>query len=501
MREIRFPNWAEALGRLGLSEPQKHSWTVTLKWYLGFCRRNRTGVTVQSAREFVAWAQRENQAQEWQVERWKEAIRWFFRAAQVSPEQKPEGGGQKSEDGARCEGGNNQPLTSDIQHRMERNAERADGAAGTPRPANAEEHSTAIGSGSSFNIQHSTPNCPSPDPPPVGRGAAISQSPPQMQRTMPTWKKDFLTVVRRRHYSYRTEQSYLVWIERFARHFRGVEMRDQGAEQIKGFLDVLALNQRLSASSQRQALNALVFLYREVFGKELGDFSDFRRARAHAHMPVWLTAAEMGRLLAQLEGKWKLMAGVMYGGGLRLMELLRLRVKDLDLSQGIVTVRAGKGDKDRVTILAEASATLLQAHLANIRQLYDADRAAGVAGVWLPDGLSRKYPKAGEEWQWFWVWPDDHLSLDPRSGIQRRHHVSDRTFQEVIKSAAHSARLNKRVTPHVLRHSFATQQLEAGYDIRTVQELLGHKDVATTQIYTHVMKKPGLGVKSPLDRI
>ena len=458
MREIKFPNWVEALRRTEIGESQRQSWSITLKWYLGFCRRNRTSVTVQSAREFVAWVEKEKRGQPWQVEQWKEAIRWFFRAAQ-----QPEGRGLRSEVGERnVQGGNAQ-----------------DSAPNLPR-----------GTGQA-----------SADPSPEVRGPSLRESRPQDERPMPDWKKDFLTVVRRRHYSYRTEQSYLVWLERFARYFKAVNLRQLGAAQIKAFLDVLALNQRLSSSSQRQALNALVFLYREVFGMELGDFSDFRRARAHPHVPVWLTAEEMGRLLAQLEGKWKLMAGVMYGGGLRLMELLRLRVKDLDLSQGIVTIRAGKGDKDRLTILAEASATLLQAHLANIRQLYDADREAGVAGVWLPDGLERKYPKAGEEWQWFWVWPDDELSVDPRGGVQRRHHVSDRTFQVMIKSAAGKARLNKRVTPHVLRHSFATQQLEAGYDIRTVQELLGHKDVATTQIYTHVMKKPGLGVKSPLDRL
>lgn len=457
MREIRFPNWAEVLARTALSENERQSWTITLKWYLGFCRRNRTGVTVQSAREFVVWAEKEKQAQEWQVESWKEAIRWFFRAAQG-------GNGQRSGD----------------------RGQRSKGAAQSVEGGNA---------------HRSAPDSPHPCPAPAGRGSAISESRAQDAKGMPAWKQDFLTVLRRRHYSYRTEQSYLVWITRFARHWRGADLRELGAEQIKGFLDLLALNQRLSASSQRQALNALVFLYREVFGKELGDFSDFRRARAHPHLPVWLTAEEMGRLLAQLEGQWRLMAGVMYGGGLRLMELLRLRVKDLDLSQGILTVRAGKGDKDRLTTLAEVCAKVLQDHLVKIRRLYESDRETGVAGVWLPEGLSRKYPKAGEEWPWFWVWPDDQLSLDPRSGVQRRHHVSDRTFQEVIKSAARVAGLNKRVTPHVLRHSFATHQLESGYDLRTVQELLGHKDVATTQIYTHVLKKPGLGVKSPLDRI
>lgn len=317
----------------------------------------------------------------------------------------------------------------------------------------------------------------------------------------PGWKRSFLTVIRRRHYSYRTEQSYLVWLEQFARFCRTDELEKRGAEDIKAFLDSLALNQRLSASSQRQALNAVVFLLREVLGKDPGDFSDYRRAKTRTHAPVWLTATEMQALLAQLPGQWGLMTRVAFGGGLRLMELLRLRVKDVDLEQEIVTVRAGKGDKDRFVPLAHAAVESLRAHVGEVRKLYEADRREGVAGVWLPEGLERKYPKAGEEWPWFWLWPDAHLSMDPRTHTERRHHISDRLYQIRIKEAARQAGLNKRVTPHVLRHSFASQTLDAGYDIRTVQELLGHKSVETTMIYTHVMRKRGLGVKSPLDSL
>ena len=184
-----------------------------------------------------------------------------------------------------------------------------------------------------------------------------------------------------------------------------------------------------------------------------------------------------------------------------MMELLRLRVKDVDLAQEIITVRGGKGDRDRLVPLAHSAVEGLRGHLERVRGIHEADRSAGAAGVWLPDALARMYPKAGEEWPWFWVWPEAKLSMDPRSGTLRRHHVSDRSFQMAVKVAAQAAGLNKRVTPHVLRHSFATQLLEANYDIRTVQDLLGHKDVSTTQIYTHVLKKPGVGVKSPLDNI
>lgn len=261
------------------------------------------------------------------------------------------------------------------------------------------------------------------------------------------------------------------------------------------------MNERLSASSQRQALNALVFLYREVFGRELGDFSDFRRAKIRTNAPVWLNAKELGSLFDALEEPWRLMARVMFGGGLRLMELLRLRVKDVDLMQEVITIRGGKGDKDRFTALAHVTVEPLRRHLERIRTIYEQDRAGKVGGVWMPDGLERKFPKGGEEWPWFWLWPDDRVSPDPRSTSVRRHHVSDRSFQMAIKVGARKAGLNKRVTPHVLRHSFATHMLESHYDIRTVQELLGHRHVETTQIYTHVMNRPGAGVKSPLDKL
>jgi integron integrase len=214
-----------------------------------------------------------------------------------------------------------------------------------------------------------------------------------------------------------------------------------------------------------------------------------------------LTPNETTRLLEQLPPEHALLARVAFGSGVRLMELLRLRVKDVDLEQEIITVCAGKGGKDRRVPLAHKAVEPVRAQLEKARALYDADRREGVAGVWLPDGVAGKYPKAGTEWPWFWLWPDDHLSVDPRGGARRRHHVPEWEFQRQIKLAAGRARLNKRVTPHVLRHSFASQMLDAGYDLRTVQELLGHKSVETTQIYTHSMRKAGLGVRSPLDNL
>jgi integron integrase len=474
MKEIRFEDWASVLAQSQLSEKQKRSWEITLRWYLNFCRRARVGVTVHSAREFIEWAQQEKQAQAWQVAGWKEAINWFFRAARISVSGSR---GQVSGENHRSPLPNPPPIA----------AQRREGVRSPDKNRTSILRITATEDKS--NIQH-----------PASNEETTPHLTPDTPHLTPSWKSAFLTVVRRRHYSYRTEQSYLVWIQRFARFCRSDDLAARGSDDVKAFLDGLARDERLSASSQRQALNAVVFLLREVYGKELGDFSDYRRAKIRTHAPSWLTFNEVTALLKQLDERWALLTCVAFGGGLRLMELLRLRIKDVDLEQEIITVRAGKGNRDRLTTLAHVVVEPLRAHLAKVRRIHEQDRQAGVARVWLPDGLERKYPKAGEEWPWFWLWPDDHLSVDPRTGIRRRHHVSDRLFQLRIKEAATKARLNKRVTPHVLRHSFASQSLDGGMDIGVLKELLGHKSVETTMIYAHAMRKPGLGVRSPLDR-
>ena len=261
---------------------------------------------------------------------------------------------------------------------------------------------------------------------------------------------------------------------------------------------VAADHQRVSPSTQKQALNALVFLVQEGLSRQLGEIR-FTYARERRRVPTVLSRDECARLFAQLTGTTRLMAELMYGGGLRLMELLRLRVKDLDLARRQLVVRGGKGDKDRATVLPERLAVALHAHLERLRELHAADRKDGLPGVWLPESLARKYQRAGERWEWQWLFPSRETSVDLQSGVRRRHHSVDSTFQNAIRRAASAARTDKRVSPHVLRHSFATHLLEGGTDIRTVQELLGHESVETTQIYTHVMQKPGLGVRSPLD--
>lgn len=313
------------------------------------------------------------------------------------------------------------------------------------------------------------------------------------------WERKMISRIRNLHLQWRTEQTYRQWAWRFARFLGSVPVGSATEDKVREYLTRLATIERVSASTQRQALNAVVFLLREVYGKKLGDFSNFIRARRSLRVPVVLTREECRSLFERLSGTTKLMAELMYGSGLRLMELLRLRIKDVDINRGQIIVRSGKGDKDRVSVLPESLSERLREHIKRLRSLYEEDRGKKAAGVWLPEGLERKFREAGKSWEWQWFFPSRQLSVDPRTGLTRRHHVLDAAFQHAIREAARKAGLNKRVTPHALRHSFATHLLESGSDIRTVQELLGHADISTTQIYLHVIKKPGIGVKSPLD--
>lgn len=314
------------------------------------------------------------------------------------------------------------------------------------------------------------------------------------------WESALIQAIRSRHFLWRTEETYRRWAAQFAAFIAPRTPYAASATEVGAFLDRLALEKRASASSQKQALNALVFLMQEALGLELGELK-FRRATKPPRVPTVLTRDECARLFARLDGTTRLMAELMYGAGLRLMELLRLRVHHLDLSRGQLRVLGGKGDKDRVTVLPERLIPPLRLHLDRLRELFRDDRARGLPGVWLPEGLARKYQRAGETWEWQWLFPSRETSRDPVSGLHRRHHTLDGAFQNAIRRAASAAGIDKRVTPHTLRHSFATHLLEGGTDIRTVQDLLGHQSVETTQIYTHVMQKPGLGVRSPLDAL
>jgi integron integrase len=305
--------------------------------------------------------------------------------------------------------------------------------------------------------------------------------------------------LRSRHYSRRTEQTYCHWVKRYA-HFHKLRHPAEMAEpEINAFLTHLAVKEKVAASTQNQALSALLFLYRHVLGREIGDLGEVIRSRKPKRLPVVMTRDEMKAVLANLSGDKWLMASLMYGAGLRLMECLRLRVQDIDFSRNEILVRDGKGAKDRITMLPESLKAPLQEHLRKVKAIHERDLADGWGRVLLPDALDRKYPNAPTEWRWQWVFPQENRWKNPKTGEEGRHHVHESIIQKAVNAAVKKAGLAKRATCHTFRHSFATQLLESGYDIRTVQELLGHKDVKTTMIYTHVLNRGGKGVKSPVD--
>lgn len=307
------------------------------------------------------------------------------------------------------------------------------------------------------------------------------------------------SAIRRRSYSYRTEQSYVHWIKRFI-HFHDVRHpRDMGEPEVTAFLNSLVADRGAAAATQNQALSSILFLCKEVLGKPLDWLDGLVRSKRPARVPNVLTASEVQRLLSGLDGMKWLMASLLYGAGLRLRECLKLRVKDIDFEYRQIVVRDGKGGRDRVTMLPAAVIEPMKAHLVRVKALHERDLAAGYGEVELPDALARKYPRAAHDYAWKFVFPAYRYSADPRTGVIRRHHVYEDVLIRAVKQAVRTAGITKHVSCHTLRHSFATHLLENGYDIRTVQELLGHQSVETTMIYTHVMNKGGRGVKSPLD--
>lgn len=306
-------------------------------------------------------------------------------------------------------------------------------------------------------------------------------------------------LIRIRHYSIRTEQAYVQWIRRFILFHGKRHPREMGADEVTAYLSYLAMDRNVAAATQNQALNAILFLYRDVLKITLPWLDQVQRAKKPQHLPVVFTKEEVKALLAQLEGTPWLMASIIYGGGLRLMECLRLRVKDIDLQLGQLVIRDAKGQKDRVTILPRTLIDPLRTHLARVHQIHETDIQAGFGRVFLPHALEHKYPNANIEWGWQYVFPSARRSRDPRSSVERRHHAPEDALQRAVKQALRAANIIKPGSVHTLRHSFATHLLESGYDIRTVQELLGHSDVKTTMIYTHVLNRGGRGVVSPLD--
>ena len=475
-----FPDWAARLQTdPSLAPALRAAYAVTLQRFLAWCARGGQPVAISAAREFVELWRLEHPPSPARLQEWKDALNWFFRRGREA------------------------------------------------------------------------------------QGSALRGVPPLARSDLgqTSWEMALIAHLRQQQRAWRTEQTYRGWMWRFVRWLEsrpggidtapsvpapeperrrprrlwaparqkparspalrpgsgvqsakeaaasslsggggeGKALADVTAAEVRAFLTMIATEERVTVATQRQALNAVVYFFRQVEGRDLGDFGDFVRARKRVRVPVVLGRAECERLFEALEGTPRLMAELMFGSGIRLTELLRLRIKDVDLERGQLIVRGGKGDEDRVTVLPASLQEKLRAHRERLRRLHVEDRSKGLPGVWLPEGLERKWPQAGEQWEWQWFWPSRETMKDPRSGLRRRHHVLDATFQHFIRQAARRAKLDKKVTPHVLRHSFATQLLERGTDIRTVQDLLGHKDVATTQLYTHVMQKPGLGVRSPLD--
>jgi integron integrase len=425
-KRIWFPQWVEALESIP-DVRERESIRITIRWYLGWCKRMQVTVCEETARQFLAGAKREKSPSVSILNKWGLALRWFFdRANEQEPP--PEGGGG--------------PAT---------------------RPDDLPEEHDSVNSIT--------------DP----------------------WERQMTRTLRRNNLLLRTEQAYRGWLRRYLTWLGGRDPREAPSRWVEEYLEHLAVTELVAHSTQRQALNALVFFYQKTLESELGELK-FNRARRRRRLPVVLSVAEVQTLLARMQGTPALMARLAYGGGLRVSELVRLRFKDIDADRHQIHVRSGKGDKDRQTTLPESALPFLGVHMERLRLLFEADREEDLPGVFLPRALGRKYPSAGKQLQWQWLFPTRNLQHDSRSGIVRRHHVTTGAFQRAISRATHASGLNKRVTPHVLRHSFATHLLEGGTDIRTVQDLLGHAKIETTQIYLHVMQKPGLGVRSPLDR-
>jgi integron integrase len=343
-------------------------------------------------------------------------------------------------------------------------------------------------------------------PPTVAEAAGLSPSPSPpallaLARSAPRLGDRLRLAIRSRHYSPRTEKAYLGWVRRYVAFHGNRDPAALGSAEVARYLASLASEERVAASTQNQAFSALLFLYREVLGKEIAGLEDVPRAKRPIRVPLVLAPEEVQAVLRRLRGAPQMMAWLMYGAGLRLLECCRLRVKDVDFARGEIAVRDGKGRKDRRTVLPARVDEPLQVHLERVHRLHQADLARGAGSVALPDALGRKYVEASREWAWQWVFPAARLYSDDATDERRRHHVHESVVQREFATAVRAAGLTKPATCHTLRHSFATHLLESGYDIRTIQELLGHSDVATTMIYTHVLNRGGRGVKSPLDAL
>lgn len=470
-RESRaFMHWVRILERSSFSEAFREKYQHEIRLFLQHCREHQVSPSPACARDYIAPLRQNSSHYNLVVD----ALRWYLRvtaAETAGPIAKLE----------RTLRPNPAVVTAPDQQQRPSLVNSAPMSSAGERSQRTEEHLSSVTPRNAIALDRHSPRIAAED---LGEA---------------TWERALIRACRERGCLWRTEETYRRWAKLFTQYIAPKRPESAGAVEVESFLSHIATTQRASPATQRQALNAIVFMFERGFKREIGELN-FHRATPKRRIPVALSREETERLLNALDGTSRLMAELMYGSGIRLMELLRLRVQDVDLARGQLRVRGGKGDKDRATVLPESLHEKLKRHIARLRELWAEDRQAGLPGVWLPEGLARKYPKAGEQWVWQWLFPSRQTSIDPATGLQRRHHVLDGAFQNAIRKAATTAQIDKRVTPHVLRHSFATHVLENGADIRTVQDLLGHENVQTTQIYLHVMKKPGLGVRSPLDQ-
>tara|TARA_R100000027_G_scaffold61790_1_gene53407 strand:+ start:5561 stop:6949 length:1389 start_codon:yes stop_codon:yes gene_type:complete len=453
---VSFPNWSEALERSKLAEPERRRHRIIIQWYLGFLKREHRVASVESARFFVENLVEQRRPKDWQIHQWREGLNWFFREA---------------------------PSRRRFPGRPERRPSEPAGVAETAGQPLAKGAERAVKDGR----------------------RSYAHTVTQMQQSVPLdpWYEETVRLMRVRQMAYRTEESYLGWIRRMER-FCGAKdgLESFTEEDLKRFLSFIAVEEYVSAATQRQALNAGVFFLREVRKCELGDFSDYVKANSRKYYPVVYSKNEVIRLLSRMQEKWRLMAELQYGCGLRISEVCRLRVKDTDLERGKLYIRAAKGDKDRCVPLPRSLQGKLEKHLEAVRKVHDSDRAAKLPGVFMPGALTRKMPRAAQSWEWFWLFPMQQLSQDPRgapNSPKRRHHILPRAYQKHLSLAAAQAGIAKRSNSHVLRHSYATHLLENGTNIRTLQELLGHTCVETTMIYLHVMEDQKDQLLSPLD--
>lgn len=500
---VKFPRWAEVLADSSLNLKTCESFKVTIRWYLSWCARNSVGCSVQSARDFIEWAEAEKQANAWMVDQWKSAIRWFFVTAKAQAEHCSEYGVES------CQSSNVsiESGQSSCAPEPPGSGEDPKGISTTTSPCPFDMAQARQGGELDTSVPHQPDR--SPDFDELSRAAvageryeSVNDTSAERMRPGSKDETEILKVMRRLGMALTTERNYVRIYRDFRRHSEVQLGSEMTAKQVKSYLDYLAMGREVSSSTQKQALNVLVFVAEKVFELELGDIGDFARAKNRRKIPVVMTKDETRAFFEQLSGEKLLMAKLQYAAGLRVSELMRLRVQDLDLKRNQVIVRCGKGGKDRVAPLPEKLVSDIEAHLLEVRALFEEDLLnPELAGVYLPQALARKHKNAGKDWRWQWLWPSREISRDPRSGLLRRHHVLDRVYQAAVRQAGIDAGLTKRITSHALRHSFATHLLEDGVDIRTVQDLLGHANVETTQIYTHVTQKPGVGVRSPLDSL